>query len=257
MRTTLLGWAKVYRLPDGEQTYDKHSLRADSIDGDDFGGDDYGDDDFGDEDYGDDDFGDDELADDEAGDDDFGDDELADDEAGDDGFGDDELADDEAGDDVGASPVGGRKRRRTTPRERMLARKLRRAGNNNKKLAQKARRAKAVKWIMTAVSASATAVGAAASITATLTPATWLKLQDITFTGTTAGTVKSITVGDKLVWSSSTGVPCSIFGSTGFLRNMLRGTVARPGVPILIDMISGAAETITATIIAKKPASRC
>ena len=116
------------------------------------------------------------------------------------------------------------------------------------------------KWQRTAVAGTVTITAANGSGTILITPATFIKLRDITFTGTGAanGAVKSITVGDRLVWSSSTPVPTAIFASTGFLRNMLEGSLARPGVPIVVEVVGAAAnDVIAATLLGSKPVSRC
>lgn len=178
---------------------------------------------------------------------DFGSDDDDDELDGDD-FGDelgDELADDvgdETGDDVG-DEVGGRRRRHAAH-----------AGHRVKKALAKR------KWQRTAVAGTATITAANGSGTILITPATYIKLKDITFTGSGAanGAVKSITVGDRLVWSSSTPVPTAIFASTGFLRNMLEGSLARPGVPIIVEVVGAAAnDVIAATLLGSKPVSRC
>lgn len=104
---------------------------------------------------------------------------------------------------------------------------------------------------LTAVSGSATFAAAGVAGDITITPTTDLELLDVVFTGTTLGTVGSITVGDRLAWSSSPGVPAAIFGPTGTVRGVLQGD-ARAGVPIVVRVVSGAAETFTATVIARK-----
>lgn len=109
---------------------------------------------------------------------------------------------------------------------------------------------------ITAVAGSATFAGAGVAGQITITPATDLELCDIVFTGTAAGGVRSITVGDRLAWSSSTPVPAAIFGPTGTVRGVLQGQEARAGVPIVVEVVSGGAETITATVIARKPGCR-
>ena len=81
-----------------------------------------------------------------------------------------------------------------------------------------------------------------------------MEAEDITFSGSTAGTVvNSIFFGDDHVWSSSDGVPVAVFDTSSFLRGFLRGRVAKGGYDIKITGTLTGAGTLRATITGTKP----
>jgi hypothetical protein len=231
-----LGFARVLRdAHTGKLVVDTESLRRpNTFAGADFGADDFGDDLEGDDD---DDFDDDE---------DFGDD-----------FGDEELGDDELGDEVEGADFGanGRLRRRRlrrrlsrlNRREARVRRKLRRAGGRPRPADR------AMKWGMTAVSGTQSLVAAgAASVKIRLQHQ--FRAQDITFTGSVAGAkVTSIFFGDRSVWSSSDGIDVAVFGSTSFLRGLLKGQSIGAGLDIIVNGNTPGAGEFAVTIIGEKP----
>lgn len=215
---------------------------------DDMGRDDWDDED---DDLGDDDFGDDEYGDDDLGDDDFGDDDLGDDDLGDDDLGDDDLGDDEAAaDDFGDEVAGPRRRRRR--RSRRQARQARRKSRRDRRQGRNK-----VKWGKTALAGeSNTPASSGDAITITIRPQHWFKATDITFTGDTSAKIDTIFFGEKPVWNNASGVPVSVFSSTGMLRGLLAGQKIRPGLDIIIKGTAGSTTATTATLIGYKPINK-
>ena len=269
-----LGNARVFKdSSTGQLVVDKTTLRrrARQSGGDDEAGDDFEgrrrrrrmaarrnnedteDDDMGRDDWDDedddldgDDYGDDDLGDDDLGDDDLGDDDLGDDDLGDDDLGDDEAAADDLGDEV-AGPRRRRRRkaRRTARRSRRQSRRDTRQGRNK------------VKWGKTALAGeSNTPASSGDAITITIRPQHWFKATDITFTGDTSAKIDTIFFGEKPVWNNSSGVPVSVFSSTGMLRGLLSGQKIRPGLDIIIKGTAGSTTATTATLIGFKPMNK-
>jgi hypothetical protein len=90
-------------------------------------------------------------------------------------------------------------------------------------------------WGMTAVSGTDT-LGAAGSAAVKIRLQHDFRAQDVTFTGSAAGAkVTSIFFGDRVVWSSSDGIDVSVFGSTSFLRGLLKGQSLRAGLDITVN----------------------
>jgi hypothetical protein len=236
-----LGYARVYRHSrTGKLVVDTDSLRRPGgFSGVDFGADyDDDDDDFDDDD--------DEL------DDDDDDDEFEGDIEGD--F-DGDIEGDIEGDDFGAE---GRRRRRRLRRKlgrlnRREARTRRKIQRSRRRHGLPTRRKKRLKWGMTAVSATDTLEAAgAASVKIRLQHD--FRAQDLTFTGSAAGAkVTSIFFGDRSVWSSSDGIDVTVFGSTSFLRGMLKGQSLKAGLDITVNGSMPAAGDFTATIVGSKP----
>ena len=234
-----LGYARVFRHPrTGALVVDTDSLRR----GGGFAGrDDFGaDDDFeGD----DDDFGDDEVE----GDDDF--------EGDDDDFeGDDEVEGEEAA-DFGARRRPRRRRRlnrrlgRLNRRESRVRSKLDNLGGGRSRGKEK----KNVHWGMTAVSGTDTLTAAGAAAVKIRLQHDF-RAQDVTFTGSAAGAkVTSIFFGDRVVWSSSDGIDVSVFGSTSFLRGLLKGQSLRAGLDITVNGSLTGAGDFAVTIVGEKP----
>jgi hypothetical protein len=221
-----LGYARVFRHPrTGSLVVDTDSLRRGGFAGtDDFGADDEDDDDF-------------------EGDDDFGDDVEGDDELGEDVEGDDE---------VGARGRG--KRRRLNRRLRRLNRREGRVLNKLDDLTpRRGNKEKNVHWGMTAVSGTDTlAAAGAASVKIRLQHD--FRAQDVTFTGSAAAAkVTSIFFGDRVVWSSSDGIDVSVFGSTSFLRGLLKGQSLRAGLDITVNGSLTGAGDFAVTIVGEKP----
>ena len=224
-----LGYARVFRHPrTGSLVVDTDSLRRGGFAGiDDFGEDVEGDDDFGDDD---DDF---------EGDDDFGDDVEGEEAA-----------------DFGA-------RRRRPRKRRRLNRRLRRINKREDRVRSKLddlgggrrgrKEKKNVHWGMTAVSGTDTlAAAGAAAVKIRLQHD--FRAQDVTFTGSAAGAkVTSIFFGDRVVWSSSDGIDVSVFGSTSFLRGLLKGQSLRAGLDITVNGSLTGAGDFAVTIVGEKP----
>lgn len=200
------------------------------------------------------DFGDDwDDDDDDTDEDDFGDDDV-----GDDLEGDFEGEDDVGDDDVGEFGGPRRKRRRLKKR---LGRLNRRESNVREKLADIAprrRKEKRMSWGMTAVSGTQN-LGAAGSAAVKIRLQHDFRAQDITFTGSAAGAkVTSIFFGDRSVWSSSDGIDVTVFGSTSFLRGLLKGQSIRAGLDITVNGTLTGSGDFAVTIIGSKPVDpRC
>jgi hypothetical protein len=206
---------------------------------------DMGRDDWDDEDE-DDEYTDDDLGDEDVGDDDLGDDDLGDDDLGDDDLGDGELSADDLGDEV----AGPRRRRRRQARRqrRQTRRKSRRSARQGRST---------VKWGTTArAGESNTPAAAGDSITITIRPQHWFKSKDITFTGDTSAKIDTIFFGERPVWNNASGVPVSVFSSTGMLRGLLAGQKIRPGLDIIIKGTAGSTTATTATLIGLKPMNK-
>lgn len=238
MRT--LGYGKVFQDERGNLIVDRTTIkRGTRVSGeDDVGGfrprrrrrhDDFDEDDLGDEDIGDEDS------------DDFGDEDVGDDDLGEDDLGEDDLGDE----------IAGRrgKRRRSRRRSRRASRK------ENRQERRESRKEGDVKWGKTALAGeSNTPDDVGDQITITIRPQHWFKASDITFTGDSAAKIDTIFFGERPVWNNSSGVPVSVFSSTGMLRGLLAGQKIRPGLDIVIKGTAGTASTTTtATVIGYKP----
>jgi hypothetical protein len=191
-------------------------------------------------------------------DDDTDEDDLGDDDVGDDLEGDFEGEDDVGEDDVGEFGGPRRKRRRLKKR---LGRLNRRESNVREKLADIAprrRKEKRMSWGMTAVSGTQN-LGAAGSAAVKIRLQHDFRAQDITFTGSAAGAkVTSIFFGDRSVWSSSDGIDVTVFGSTSFLRGLLKGQSIRAGLDITVNGTLTGSGDFAVTIIGSKPVDpRC
>jgi len=182
----------------------------------------------------------------EYGDADLDDDDDFGDDIGDD-FGDD------VGDDLGDASLdddddfGDRDERRARRAGRRARRHARHHGHGRKKRM----------WSETAVAGSATLTGAGVA-TATIRLQHDFISRDILFDGTLAGTmINQVRFGDRLVFDSSTGIPFSVFSSTGFVRGFLKGSKLRGGLDIQITGTLTGAGTLSATVVGKKPSTRC
>lgn len=195
---------------------------------------------------------------------DFGDDwDDDDDDTDEDDFGDDDVGDDlegdfEGEDDVGEDDVGefGGPRRKRRRLKKRLGRLNRRESNVREKLADIAprrRKEKRMSWGMTAVSGTQN-LGAAGSAAVKIRLQHDFRAQDITFTGSAAGAkVTSIFFGDRVVWSSSDGIDVSVFGSTSFLRGLLKGQSLRAGLDITVNGSLTGAGDFAVTLVGSKP----
>ncbi len=230
-----LGYARVFRHPrTGSLVVDTDSLRR--------GGGFAGLDDFGEDIEGDDDE-DDEFE----GDDDFGDEDVGEDIEGDD------IEGEEAAD------FGARRRPRRRRLNRRLGRLNRREGRVQSKLdrlgggRERSKEKKNMHWGMTAVSGTDT-LAAAGSAAVKIRLQHDFRAQDVTFTGSAAGAkVTSIFFGDRVVWSSSDGIDVSVFGSTSFLRGLLKGQSLRAGLDITVNGSLTGAGDFAVTIVGEKP----
>ena len=202
------------------------------------------------------DFGDDE---------DWEDDDTTEEDFGDEDFGDDLEGDFEGDDDVGEDDVGefGGPRRKRRRLKKRLGRLNTREANVRQKLADLAPRPrrhkeKRMTWGMTAVSGTQN-LGAAGSAAVKIRLQHDFRAQDITFTGSAAGAkVTSIFFGDRSVWSSSDGIDVTVFGSTSFLRGLLKGQSIRAGLDITVNGVLTGSGDFAVTIIGSKPVDpRC
>ena len=246
-----LGYARVFRHPrTGELVVDTDTLRRPGG----FSGVDFGADPLDDDDWDDDDDTDEyedypgEFEGDIEGD--IEGDELGDVEGDIEG---DELGDIE-GDDFGAD---GRRRRRHLRRK--LARLNRREDRTRSKLRRNrrkhglTRRKKRVHWGMTAVSGTQE-VYVAGGTSVKIRLQHDFRAEDITFTGSAAGAkVTSIFFGDRSVWSSSEGIDVTVFGSTSFLRGLLKGQSLKAGLDITVNGTMTIAGAFAVTLVGRKP----
>lgn len=82
------------------------------------------------------------------------------------------------------------------------------------------------------------------------------RAEDVTFSGSAPGaTVNSIFFGDRVVWSSSSGIDASVFASNSQMRGLLEGQDLRAGLDITINGALPDAGTFSATLIGLKPVS--
>ena len=80
------------------------------------------------------------------------------------------------------------------------------------------------------------------------------RAQDITFTGSALGAkVTSIFFGDRSVWSSSKGIDVTVFGSTSFLRGLLKGQSLKAGLDITVNGTMTIAGAFAVTLVGQKP----
>ncbi len=225
MRLQYIGRPKTFRdLDTGSLVSDLDSIhRADATEGmdGDFGYDDF--DEFGDDD---DDIGDDDSDDDSSDDDDSDDD-----------------------DEIGATR--GQRRRRA----RRTARKARRVA---KRAAKKSRSGSKPPMQKTALAGSGTNA-AAGAVSISIVPAHPFKAKDIVFNGSSANaTVTSIMFGDNLIWNNAAGIDVSVLSTSSFIRGLIEGAVAHPGVPITINgTVAVGGDVLKATLFGYKPGRVC
>ena len=241
-----LGYARVYRDADSaELVVDTDTLRrSSSFAGIGFGADPYDDDEDDEEDEDDDEEYEGEFEGDFDGDD-FEGDELEG----------DELEGEADGEDFGAD---GRRRRRRLRRklgrlDRREARVRRKLRRSRRKHGLPVRRRRPVHWGMTAVSGTHVLdVAGSASVKIRLQHD--FRAQDITFTGSAHGAkVTSIFFGDRSVWSSSEGIDVAVFGSTSFLRGLLKGQSLKAGLDITVNGSMTSAGAFAVTLVGSKP----
>jgi hypothetical protein len=249
-----LGYARVFRhARTGELVVDTDSLRrpGGAFSGADFGADRYDDEDeYDDED---------DLYDDE--DEEYDDDDFEGDDFGEDVEGDEELGEDVEGEELEGDDFGARGRRRRRRLKRRLGRLNRREARVRRKLRQTRRRRKgrkATMWGMTAVAGTST-LAAAGGASVKMRLQHDFHAEDITFTGSAAGAkVTSIFFGDRVVWSSSDGIDVAVFGSTSFLRGLLKGQSLKGGLDITVNGTLTGPGDFAVTLVGKKPVtSRC
>jgi len=108
-------------------------------------------------------------------------------------------------------------------------------------------------WGMTAVSGS-TPLTAAGAASVTIRLQHEFRAKDITFEGSQTGArVTSIFFGDRAVWSNSTGIPVTVFGSSSFMRNLLKGQSMGAGLDIVVNGSLPEAGSFSVTILGYKP----
>ena len=256
-----LGYARVFRHPrTGELVVDTDTLRRPGrFAGVDFGADRYDDDD---DDYDEDDDYDDDDYEDYEGEfeGDFDGDDFGDDFGDFDGDFDGDIEGDELGDFDG-DDFGADGRRRRKRLRRKLGRLNRREERVKRKIRQSRRkhglpvrrRKKKVHWGMTAVSGTQTTdLPGGTSVKIRLQHD--FRAQDITFTGSAAGAkVTSIFFGDRSVWSSSEGIDVTVFGSTSFLRGLLKGQSLKAGLDITVNGTMTTGGAFAVTLVGSKP----
>ena len=234
MRLQYIGRPRTWRDADtGNLVSDLDSIhRTDALEGDfdEFGADPDDFDEFGDDDS-DEDFGDDDS------DEDFGDDDSSD--------------DDDSDEDFGATR--GRRRRKARRQGRRSKRKSRRQARRS---GGKSKRK--VPMQKTVISGDTTGA-AAGAVTIIITPAHKFKAKDIVFNGSSASaTITSITFGDNLIWNNASGVDQSVFSTSSYIRGLIEGAKAVPGVPIVINgTVANAGDILKATLFGLKPGRVC
>jgi len=155
------------------------------------------------------------------------------DDFGDDDFGDDDLGDDFDGDDAGEDEGDDFGRRRHHGRgqghEMRMLRKLQRRTSKygaSKDLYKR--------WAKTIVAGSST-LGAAGTTTVQIRLQFDFRGQDITFTGSVAGSlITQVRFGDRIVFDVSAGVDVAVFAATGFIRGLIKDQTLRAGLDILV-----------------------
>jgi hypothetical protein len=196
----------------------------------------------------DDDFGYDDFDED---DDDFG----YDDE--DDEFDDEDFEDED--DDFGYE-FGGRKERKQRRSGRRVRRKSRRVERLERQI-DKLKGSKGKKhqgWAKTIVSGTDT-LGAAGTAKVRIRLQHDFKSEDITFAGSTPVNgvlITSIFFGDRQIFNDADGVDASVFGTSSFLRGLLKGQNLRAGLDILVTADLNAAGSLKAAITGLKPLTR-
>ena len=232
---TYLGMARVFR-DNGGLVVDTDSIRRN--------GELSGDDDFGSDYDDDDDFGEDDE-------DDFGEDDDDEDDDSDEDDDDDSDEDDDE-EEFGAS----RRRKKKSPSKR------RKSAGSGVKVPRRAVRTRksssggktVKKWQNTALSGSKSESSAGA-VTVTIVPAHWFRGKDIAFNGSSAGAeVTTIMFGDQLIWNTSDGLDVSAISTNSFIRGLIRGALARPGVPITIHgTIASGGDVLKVGLFGQKP----
>ena len=239
---TLLGKANIYRLDDGSISYDQDSLRRTDFSGDvgydnavvEFGYDDF--DDYTDED----------------------DDSEEDDDS-------DEFEGDDETDDIGATRGQERRRGRRAGRKRKRASRKRSRADRLEDRADKLdggrRRSGGSKNVQGTVISGKSSETTAGAVSIVITLNHQFNVDNIVFDGSSSGAmVNSIICGDDLVLNNASGTPVSIFAANNPLRDLFKGERAKLSAAqtiIINGTIANDGDVFMASVIGKKPASRC
>ena len=111
-------------------------------------------------------------------------------------------------------------------------------------------------WIGTAIGGSWTA-GATGTQNITITPQHDFRGRNFKATGPSGSLVNSIQFGDKLIWSSSTGIDVAFLGATSTLQALVESSSLRVGQSILVNVTAGAAGTVSVMFDGYKPQTTC
>ncbi len=184
--------------------------------------------------------------------DEFGDDDSDEDWSDDDDS--DEDSDEDFGDEEEVGATRGSTRRRARRQGRRSKRQARRQGRRSKRRGS----GEKVPVQKTALAGSATSASAGA-VSITITPAHRFKARDIVFNGSSSNaTVTSIMFGDNLVWNNAAGIDVSVLNTSSFIRGLIEGAQATPGVPIVINgTIAVGGDVLKATLFGIKPGRPC
>lgn len=99
---------------------------------------------------------------------------------------------------------------------------------------------------------------AAGTFPATVVPQYDFHLKDIVFDAPSGTTVSEIKAGDRVLWSSSAGIPMSIFGTTSFKQHVLAGGKIKAGLTLRVTFTATATSgTVNCVFIGEKPAGSC
>lgn len=109
----------------------------------------------------------------------------------------------------------------------------------------------------TAENASFT-LSAAGTFAATVIPQYDFNLTDITFDAPSGTTVSEIKAGDRVLWSSSSGIPMSMFSSTSFKQGLIKGGHCRAGLTLRVTFTATATSgVVNCVFLGEKPGSSC
>ena len=167
---------------------------------------------------------------------------------------DDDFGEDD--DDFGEDDFGARGQRRRRRLQRRVDHNGRRGARLQRRLDEPAggRRGNGGHdWGMTAVGGT-DALPDAGAATVKIRLQHDFRAQDVTFTGSASGAkVTSIFFGDRVVWSNSDGIDVGVFGSSSFLRGLLKGQSLRAGLDITVNGSLTGAGDFAVTLIGQKP----
>ncbi len=245
---TPMGWVRLFIDPHGRFLFKQESVRR-GFAGDDFGAAGFGADDS----LPDDSFHEDDMND--EYDDDMG---YDDDEYGYDDMGELELDDEDDFGDGGFGAGGMISRLRERGQARRSARQERRSNRRESRQSRRSnRRGSQRQWAVTILAGEQTLTGAGTA-SVSIRPQHDFIADDLSFADSLAGAeVTSIHFGDKVVFSNASGIPVTLFGTTSYLRGLLKGQKLPAGLDITVNGTLTGAGDFKVQVVGKKPAVPC